>query len=121
GQGYCQSRTQCFVSSVTTSGSVRRKPTTGTRYVLPANRGGNGTVAGGTYIRWDSVAGLARAAFTNLATAFRIHTGDTVVWRAAHTPPLNTCGSSTGPPVPQYPLLQKRSCGQEGRFVNEDN
>src|SRR5262245_22098381 len=121
GQGYCQRTTQCLRSSVTTQGSVRRKPSMGTRYILPANRGGNGTVAGGTYIRWDSVAGLNRASFTDQATAFRIETDDTGVCCGANNPQLNTCTSAVPPATPNYPLLTRRTCGQEGRFVNEDN
>jgi cysteine-rich repeat protein len=99
--------------------NVRRRPTTGTRYLLSAARGGSGTE---TYVRWDSGAGIAVGDRDDLATSFRIHNDDSIPCCAATTPSLGTCCVVTPCFVPYaYPLLPQRNCGQLGRFVNEDN
>jgi cysteine-rich repeat protein len=104
----------CTVSNDTTQGNVRRRPTTGTRYLQP---GGGGA----TYIRWDSNSGLDAAVYTDLATSFRFHTDDSAVCCGPNIPGLNTCSSAVPPFTPEYPLLTVRDCNQAGRFVNEDN
>ncbi len=105
---------QCTVSGAATQGNVRRRPTTGSRYLVP---GGGGA----TYIRWDSNAGLDAASYTDLATSFRFHTDDSAVCCGPNVPGLNTCSSAVPPFTPEYPLLSQRDCNQAGRFVDEDN
>jgi hypothetical protein len=97
--------------------NVRRRPTTGTRYLLPAGRG----PAGGTYIRWDSSDGIVASERDDFATSFRVHTDDSAVCCAAGNPTLGTCSVVVPPFTPNYPLLTVRNCSQLGRFVNEDN
>jgi cysteine-rich repeat protein len=109
---------QCLVSSATTQGNVRRKPSSGWRYLLPANRGGGN---GKTYIRWDSSAGLDATVFSDLSTSFRANTDDSAVCCSANTPTLNTCSVILPPASPNYPLLLARTCAQAGRYPNEDN
>src|SRR5262249_21870380 len=116
---------QCLLSSATTQGNVRRKPSSGYRYLLPANRGGNPTdpnpLLRKTYIRWDSSAGLDATVFTDQSTSFRTNTDDSAVCCSADTPSLNTCSVILPPASPNYPLLLARTCAQPGRYPNEDN
>jgi cysteine-rich repeat protein len=109
----------CTVSSSAGTGNVRRKPSMGTRFLLPPSH--PEFVAGGnrTYIRWDSNAGLEAASYTDLATGFRMHTDDSAVCCGPDIPGLATC--SFVPFQPEYPLLSERNCTQTFRFVNEDN
>jgi hypothetical protein len=97
--------------------NVRRRPTTGTRYLLPPGRG----PAGGTYVRWDSGAGIVADDRDDFNTSFRVHTDDSAVCCAAGNPTLGTCSVVVPPFTPNYPLLTQRNCGQPGRYVNEDN
>ena len=102
--------------------AIRRKPSTGTRFILPANRGGNGTAAGGTYIRWDSARGIPDAELINYSTSLRLHSDDSGVCCAAGNPSLGTCTVlSGGVPTPNYPLLTVRDCSFPGRFPHNDN
>jgi len=104
----------CTLSGAATQGNVRRRPTTGTRYLEPAG-------GGATYVRWDSSAGLDAAVYTDLSTSFRIHTDDSAICCGPNIPGLGTCSVAVPPFTPEYPLLSVRDCNQAGRFPNEDN
>jgi hypothetical protein len=93
--------------------NFRVKPSMGTRYILPASRGGDGTM---TYVRWDYGQVDANVR-TSLSTALRTH-GDDAVTCCASTP--GTC-SNVVPGSPAYPLLNVRTCAVPGRFSYEDN
>jgi cysteine-rich repeat protein len=101
--------------------AIRRRPSSGTRYVLPINRGGDGTAAGGTYIRWDSAKGIPEDEIINHSTSLRFHSDDSGVCCAAGNPSLGTCTVVVQAPTPNYPLLTVRDCSFPARFTNNDN
>ena len=75
----------------------------GTRYLLPANRGGG---SGQTYVRWDSSAGLDASVFTDLSTSFRIqHRRLGRVLRGQHAEPRHLQHGRCRRPLPTI-----RSC-----------
>jgi cysteine-rich repeat protein len=84
--------------------NVRLTPTLGTRYILPADRGGDGTAAGGTYVRWDSTA----------ENRLRIHTDDPAV---CCNSPSNTVCNLILPNQPEYPALAQGEACDEAAFL----
>src|SRR5262245_32058913 len=98
--------------------NVRRKPSMATRYLLPASRGGNGTM---TYIRWDSAKGISAADRTDFSTALRLHNDDSALCCTPATPSLGTCSVGVPPSTPTSPLITLRTCGLAGRMITDDN
>jgi cysteine-rich repeat protein len=101
----------------------------GTRYRLPASRGGDGVK---TYVRWDAGFGLVDppgcdpdnpaapnyCARMNLATTFHTHTDDSAVCCTSNNP--SACDLVV-PGQPNYPLLLSRTCADVGRITGVDD
>jgi cysteine-rich repeat protein len=103
--------------------NIRRRPSMGTRYLLPSTRGGDGAK---TYVRWDSAAGIPAGQRPELATAFRVHWDDATSCCAAADPGRGTCYcvSASGCIIVGFienPRVTQASCGTPNRFSNEDN
>jgi hypothetical protein len=102
--------------------NIRRKPSMGTRYLLPEYRRTQlGLAPGATFIRWDKGVATEVDRVAN-STAFRLHQDDAAV--CCNSPISPTVCSDTLPGFSTYPILWRPTCTALlgiRNLINEDN